>query len=391
MKLNIKSFSKKRKERKELRLRQIAAEKSAARLAEGFEGYSQFQLMRIRFKRNRLAVAGLFVLCFIYFLAITCEFISPYDPNIVNENMRNTPPRFFHVWDGGRLRAPFVYGLIESYDEVTFKPLYIVDTDIKYPVRFFMRGDKYKLWNLIPGDIHLFGVEGEGKINLFGTDQLGRDLFSRCVTGTRVSSSIGFIGVISSFIIGIVLGGISGYFGGAVDTVIQRIIEFIMGIPTLPLWMALAAAIPPNWPVLRVYFAILLILSLVGWTGLARTVRSKFMSLKNEDYVKAAIISGASDMRIIMRHMMPMFASHLIASLTLSVPGMILGETSLSFLGIGLRPPAISWGVLLSEAQNIRNVALYPWTLIPSIFIIVTVMSFNFLGDGLRDVADPYS
>ena len=245
--------------------------------------------------------------------------------------------------------------------------------------------------------MHLFGVKeaagpngGIYGVYLFGTDQAGRDLFSRTLIGAQISATVGLIGVLLSFFLGLIMGGLSGYLGGTVDVIIQRIIDFVISLPTIPLWMALAAAVPSNWPVTKTYFCITLILSLVGWPSLARTVRSKFMSLKNEDYVKAARVAGASTPRIIAKHMVPMFTSHLIASLSLSIPGMILGETSLSFLGLGLRAPAVSWGVLLADAQKFRNVALYPWTLIPGLFVVVTVMAFNFVGDGLRDAADPY-
>ncbi|MCE5259152.1 MAG: ABC transporter permease [Chloroflexi bacterium] len=352
---------------------------------------SQRQLIGLRFKRNKLALVGIVVLCIIYFTAIFCEFLAPYDPNKVDGKRINVPPQFIRLADeDGFHFRPFVYGLKEGYDEVTYKPTYVVDKDTKYYLQFFSHGDEYKLWGLFSSDIHLF-TAGEGQWYIAGTDRLGRDLFSRMIHGTRISCSIGLIGVLLSFVLGLLIGGGSGYFGGVVDNVITRIIDFVISIPTLPLWMALSAAVPPDWPVTKVYFSITLILSLTSWPNLARVVRSKFLSLKNEDFVRAARVVGASDMRVIFRHMLPMFSSHLIASLSLSIPGMILGETSLSFLGIGLRPPAISWGVLLSEAQNIRNVALYPWTLLPGIFIVVTVMAFNFVGDGLRDAADPYS
>jgi peptide/nickel transport system permease protein len=376
--------------RKELKLRKQAQERGKLRASEQYFTMKQWQLIKARFFRNHLAVFGSIVLVIIYFIALFCGFLAPYGINTMRENLRYLPPMRIHIFHEGKARSPFVYGLIESYHPETYKQMYVENKEEINTIKFFVRGESYKIAGLILGNVHLFGTE-YGSVHLFGTDSMGRDLFSRCLVGAQISCTVGFIGVIISFGIGLVLGGLSGYIGGVLDTVIQRIIDFIISLPTLPLWMALAAAVPANWPITRVYFTIVIILSLVGWTGLARVVRSKFMSLKNEEFVKAARISGTSTMGIIMRHMVPMFTSHLIASLTLSVPGMILGETSLSFLGIGLRPPAVSWGVLLADAQTIRNVALYPWILFPCIFIIITVMCFNFLGDGLRDAADPYA
>jgi peptide/nickel transport system permease protein len=374
----------------ELKLRQRALAESKLRSGEEFYTMKQWQLVKARFVRNHLAVVGFIMLIVVYFVAIFCDFLAPYDPAFSRAELRYLPPMKVHLFHEGEFVGPFVYGLIEGYDPLTFKPVYVDNPEEVNPVKWFIKGEPYKLAALVPGNIHLFGTE-RGSFHLLGTDMMGRDLLSRCLVGAQISSTVGFIGVMISFILGVILGGVSGYFGGIIDTVIQRIIDFIISLPTLPLWMALAAAVPPTWPVTRVYFTIVIILSLVGWTGLARVVRSKFISLKNEEFVKAARVAGTSSFKIIMHHMVPMFTSHLIASITLSVPGMILGETSLSFLGIGLRPPAVSWGVLLSDAQNIRNVALYPWTLFPCIFIIFTVIGFNFLGDGLRDAADPYA
>lgn len=352
---------------------------------------SQWQLIRWRFKRHRLAVASLIILSLFYITAVFADFIAPYDPQSYDTDYIFAPPQFPRFVDNGRFQLqPFTYALVPAPESSVFRPVYEVDKTQKYPIRLFARGDSYSFFGLFESDIHLFGVE-EKPFYLLGADGMGRDIFSRVVHGSRLSLSIGLVGIAISFLIGVLVGGISGYFGGVADVVIQRIIEFIRSIPTLPLWMALSVALPPQWTIVQVYFGITVILSLVGWTGLARVVRGKFMSLREEDFVIAAKLSGSSEMRIILRHMLPSFYSHIIASLTLSVPGMILGETSLSFLGLGLQPPAISWGVLLRDAQRIRALAYSPWLLTPGLFIIIAVLCFNFVGDGLRDAADPYS
>jgi len=352
---------------------------------------SQWQLMWWKFKRHKLAMVSIFVLALLYIVVLFCEFIAPYGPWTRFEDYKNAPPQLIHIYskeDG--LQWPFIYGMEEEMDMETFRKTFVEDKSKKYNVRLFVRGEEYKLWGLFKSDLHLFGTE-DSPIFLFGTDELGRDLFSRVIYGARISLTIGLVGVFLSFILGTLLGGVSGYFGGTIDEIIQRSIDFLVSIPTIPLWMALSAAIPQDWPVTKTYFAITIILSLVGWGGLARVVRGRLLSLREEDFILAARLTGASEWRIITRHMLPSFASHLIASITLSIPGMILGETSLSFLGLGLRPPAVSWGVLLQDAQQVIAVAHYPWRLIPAFFIIITVLSFNFLGDGLRDAADPYS
>jgi len=351
---------------------------------------SQWQLMWRKFIKHKLAIFAVIVLNILYFIAIFCEFFSPYDIYKRNNKYIYSPPQRIHFFDeeGFNFR-PFVYGLKRTINPETLRKIYTEDRTKRYPIYFFVHGDKYKLWNLFPSDIHLFGVK-EGAVFLFGTSRLGRDLFSRNLYAARISLSIGLVGIFLSFILGCTLGGISGYYGGAADTVIQRVIEFLISIPTIPLWMALAAALPPHWSAIKTYFGIVIILSIVGWCGLARVVRGKFLELREEDFAMAAKIAGATDGRIITRHLLPSFLSYLIVSLSLSIPGMILGETSLSFLGLGLRPPVVSWGVLLKEAQNVRTVALYPWLLIPGLFVIITVLVFNFLGDGLRDAADPY-
>ena len=352
---------------------------------------SQWKLIWWKFRRHKLAIFSLCVIILLYILVLFCEFIAPYEPWRRFEDYKNAPPQIINIYSkGSGLQRPFVYGMKQEFNMETFRRTFVKDTTEKYYLHFFVRGDPYKLWGLFPGNIHLFGSE-EGPVFLFGTDELGRDLFSRVVYGARISLTIGLVGVFISFLLGIILGGISGYLGGTFDEIIQRTIDFLMSIPSIPLWMALSAAVPRDWPVTKTYFTITIILSIIGWCGLARVVRGKLLSLREEDFTMAARLAGASEWRIITRHLLPSFTSHLIVSITLSIPGMILGETSLSFLGLGLQPPAISWGVLLQDAQQVIAVAHYPWRLIPALFVIITVLTFNFLGDGLRDAADPYA
>ena len=350
---------------------------------------SQWQLMWRKLKRHRFAMGGGILLLCLYLIALFAEFFGTQSVTRRNEDLINAPPQRIRFIDQGKLRAPFVYGLQVSEDPVTWRRIYTPDREQVHPIRVLVRGDRYKMWGLIESDLHLIGVT-EGTLALFGTDPLGRDLMSRTIAAMRISLSIGLIGVALSFILGCLLGGISGFFGGPVDMAIQRIIDFLVSIPTLPLWMALSAALPPEWPQLRIYFGITVILSLFGWPGLARTVRSKLIASREEDFVMAARIAGTGELKTIVSHLLPSFLSYLIVNVTLAIPGMILGETGLSFIGLGLRPPTVSWGVLLQDAQNIRTLYHTPWLLMPGLFVIVVVLSFNFLGDGLRDAADPY-
>jgi len=353
---------------------------------------TQWQLMWQKFKKHRLAIVGAIIMGIFYVLAIACEFFSPYDTRRNFSDYAYSPPQrvYFFSEKGTFHLRPFIYGIKKELDPVSWEWIWTEDRAKRYPIHFFVHGTKYKLWSLFETDIHFFGVEEPGVIFLFGTDKLGRDLFSRNIYAARISLSIGLVGVALSFVLGCILGGISGYFGGAADMIIQRIIEFLICIPTIPLWMALSAALPEHWSPIRIYFVITLILSIVGWCGLARVVRGKLLELREEDFAMAARIAGANEERIITRHLLPSFLSYLIVDLTLAIPYMILGETALSFLGLGLRPPIVSWGVLLKEAQNLQTVALHPWLLLPGLFVIITVLAFNFLGDGLRDAADPY-
>jgi peptide/nickel transport system permease protein len=359
---------------------------------ERYQNASTRQLVWWRFKRHTLAMIGLWLIGGLYVVSVFCEILAPYDKDRRHFDAIYAPPCTIRIVDqNGALHRPFVYGVTLDVDLETQQMRYVDVHDKLYPVRFFVRGDCYEFWNLWRSDLHLFGVDGAGRVFLFGTDRMGRDMFSRCLYGSRISLSIGMLGVGMSLLLGLTLGGISGYRGGWADSIIQRMIEVIRCFPSIPLWMGLAAAMPPHWPPLKVYFVITIILSFVGWTDLARVVRGKLFSLRDEEFVLAARFAGASHMRIIFRHLLPSFTSHIIVSVTLAIPGMILAETALSFLGIGLRPPVTSLGVLLKEAQNITTIALYPWLLIPVAFVIIIVLSFNFVGDGLRDAVDPYS
>lgn len=353
------------------------------------------QLMWWRFKKHKMALISLGVLGLFYFVVVFAEFVAPYDPEQYFIKYKFAPPSRIRIRDSqGDFHWPFVYKIVRERDPETLRQNYLDDTSTMYPIRFFTRGTAYEWLGLITTDIHLFGLEvpqEEQGVFLAGADRLGRDLFSRVCYGARISLTIGLVGVFLSLVIGVMLGGISGYYGGTIDNVIQRVIEFIRTIPHIPLWMALSAALPVDWPVTRMYFGITIILSLVGWTWMARVVRGRFLSMREEDFVLSARLTGSSEIRIILVHMVPLFLSYIIAALTLNVPNMILAETGLSFIGLGLRAPAISWGVLLQEAQNVRSLALAPWVFTPAIAVIVAVLAFNFLGDGLRDAADPYS
>ena len=354
---------------------------------------SQWQLMWWRFRKHKLALISAGAIILLYLIAAFCGFLSPYDPHARDVKYVFAPPQTLHFVseDGFHLR-PFVYGLNSTRDPETYRMIFEVDKTQRYPVYFFVQGPPYKFWGLFETNLHLFGTQNqEGPLFLLGTDRMGRDMLSRILYGARISLSIGLIGVALSFTLGILIGGASGYYGGAIDLVVQRVIEFIKSVPTIPLWMALGAALPEDWPPIRIYFGITIILSSIGWANLARVVRGKFISLREEDFVLAARLVGSSELRIIAKHLVPSFLSYLIARLTVSIPWMIMSETSLSFLGLGLRPPIISWGVLLQEAQNLRSVALAPWLLLPGAFVVVAVLSFNFVGDGMRDAADPYA
>lgn len=354
---------------------------------------SQWQLVWWKFRKHKVAMFSGFLLIVFYLIALFAEFIAPATPHAYNVRFNFAPPQRIHFVsaEGVSLR-PFVYGYERRIDPVTLRRTYVPDTDQIYYIYFFVRGESYRFWGQWQTNLHLFGLaDPNAPFYLLGADQTGRDVLSRIIYGARISLSIGLVGVFISLVLGVIIGGFAGYYGGLIDNLVQRLIELLRSMPTIPLWMALSAALPANWPALRVYFGITIILSFIGWTDLARVVRSKFLSLRNEDFVVAARLDAVKEGRIILKHMIPSFSSHIIASVTLAIPGMILAETALSFLGLGLRPPLVSWGVLMQQAQNIQSVAHAPWLLLPGVAVIITVLAFNFLGDGLRDAADPYA
>ncbi len=371
----------------------LDAAPAAAMAEERISVASNWTLVWWRFRKHRLALASLAVLAALYAVVVCPEFFATHDPEATDARLAFIPVQRIHLLDGWRVR-PWVPGVTGKRNPVTLRMEWHVDAARKVPVGLFVPGPPYRLLGLIPARVHLVGAAAGAdreRVHLLGTDRLGRDQWSRLMHGTQTSMTIGLVAVTLSVALGIVLGGVSGYFGGMPDQVIQRLVELLQSLPTIPIWLALTAALPRDWSPARVFFAITVILALVGWTTLAREVRGRFLALREEDFVVAAELAGCSRSRVILRHMVPTFLSHIIATSTLAIPAMIINETSLSFLGLGLRPPAISWGVLLQEAQNLQTVALAPWLLVPGLVVIVSVLAFNLVGDGLRDAADPYS
>lgn len=370
-----------------------AAELAAGQVAEErISVATQRQLMWWRFRKHRLAMLASVVVVLFYAVVVLAGFLAYADPEVSDAQRGLIAPQAIHWVDDNGFH-PYVLGLSGKRDPRTFKRVYAPDESRHLSLTLFARGFEHKLFGVIPTDRHLIGVDGgsaEESLFLLGTDLEGRDVWSRLMYGTQTSLTIGLVSVAISLVLGVVLGGVSGFYGGLIDTVIQRIVEILRSVPTIPLWMGLAAAMPRDWDIYRVYFAITLIISLIGWTELARVVRGRFLSLREEDFVTAAELAGCGQRRIIFVHLVPLFFSHIIAATTLALPAMVISETSLSFLGLGLRPPAISWGVLLQEAQNVQTLAISPWLLLPAVPVIVVILAFNFLGDGLRDAADPY-
>lgn len=372
----------------------VAPERDTSTTDDELAVAPQWKLVWWRFRKHRVAVFSTWIVLALALVAIFAEFLAPNLPGSFSAPHTHAPPqrlRFVETTEEGTRFGFHVHGYQSEIDDETLARVHVPDPDQRIDVGFFVRGEPYELWGLIPWDRHLIGPrDPDERMYLLGADRNGRDVLSRMIYGSRISLSIGLAGVLATFLLGIVLGGISGFYGGRIDTAIQRVIELLMSIPTIPLWLGLSAALPRSWGALQTYFAITVILSVIGWTDLARVVRGRFLSLREEEFVLAARLDGCSQPRVIFRHMLPSFASHIIASMTLAIPTMILAETALSFLGLGLQPPAVSWGVLLQEGQNIRSVATAPWVLAPGVAVAITVLALNFVGDGLRDSADPY-
>jgi peptide/nickel transport system permease protein len=379
-----------------------AVQVNMANLRGGIEYASQWTLMWLRFKKHKLALISMYIVLGLYVMAVFSEFLAPFNPEdaLRSEGEYKAkayhPPQGIHLFytdsNGATSFNPHVTVLKEQVDPDTLKKIYVPDNNRKIDVSFFVHGFEYKFLGLFKTDIHFFGPTKHGEVfYLFGSDRNGRDMFSRVIYGGRFTLSLGLIGVIMSVILGLILGGVAGYYGGKIDWAIQRLTEFIISLPTIPIWLAMAAALPKDWPTHYQYMAVTVIISLIGWTSLARVVRGRLLAMRGEVFVVAAQLDGCSEARVIFRHMLPSMASHIIAAVTLAIPMMVLAETSLSFLGLGLQPPAISWGVLLKEAQNIRSIAAAPWLFVPGLAVVIAVLALNFMGDGLRDAADPYS
>ncbi|WP_417769831.1 ABC transporter permease [Stappia sp.] len=357
---------------------------------ERFYQASQWQIMWWKFRRHRIAVWSGVILILFYLCVPFAELIAPYSPNERSNDHLYAPPQTLRLFHEGSFVGPFVYGSKASIDLETVRWVYAEDREDVQPLRFFCSGSNYRFWGLFDARFHLVCPAEGGTLYLLGTDRLGRDVLSGLIYGARLSLTVGLVGVTISIVLGLFFGGIAGFFGGLIDSAIQRLIEILRSLPELPLWMALSAALPVTWSPVWIYLGITVILGLLDWPGLARAVRSKLMALREEEYAKAALLMGARPSRVIRKHLLPGFTSHIIASASLSIPAMILGETALSYLNLGLRRPAVSWGVLLNEAQDISVVVVYPWLMAPVLPIIIVVLAFNFLGDGLRDAADPY-